>query len=130
MKASMTLNLAPYLEDLAQAGQDVDKIITEVLTEAAPQAKADMETELRKTSEQYTGATAETLFATDVQRDGNFIYFEMGADTTKDPAGLYKEFGRIRQNAEPFFRPVLTKIRKSGIKNMLKEIFEKLGIET
>jgi hypothetical protein len=131
MKAKFELKgLSVYLEDLNAAGHDIDQIVTDVLNEAAPIAKARMETILRSTSEQWTGATAASLYVTPAQRDGNFIFFEMGADVSTEPAGIYKEYGRIRQKAEPFLRPALTELRHSGIKRMLKAVFVKLGMKT
>lgn len=131
MKASFELKgLDALLEDLNAAGHDVDQAVTEVLTEAAPIAKDRMEQILRQTSEQWTGETAASLFATEVQKDGNYIFFEMGADVRSEQAGLYKEFGRTRQKAEPFLRPALTELRRVGIKKMLKDVFERLGVAT
>lgn len=130
MKATFEIKgLDAYLADLADANQDIDKVVTEVLDEARPVAQARMEEILRSTSEQWTGETAKTLFTSPVQQDGNFIYFELGANTGTDPSALFKEYGRIRQKAEPFVRPSLTELRRSGIKKMLKAVFERMGLE-
>ncbi len=131
MKATFTIKgLDTWLEDLAKAGQDVDQVVTDVLEEARPVAEERMRTILHNTSEQWTGETAKTLYTTPVQKDGNFIFFEMGANTGDDPSAQYKEYGRIRQKAEPFLRPSLTELRRSGIKKMLKAVFERMGMET
>lgn len=122
--------LDALLEDFAKAGADIDRVVTDVLNEAAPIAKDRMEAILRSTSEEWSGATAGTLFAGPVQRDGNYIFFELGADVAKDEAGLYKEYGNSRQVAEPFLRPALTELRRSGIKQMLKAVFDSMGIQT
>ena len=118
------------LEDFARAGEDVDQVVRDVLSEAAPIARDRMEENLRRTSEEWTGATAATLFATEPQQDGNYIFFELGVDVQKDEAGLHKEFGTARQAAEPFLRPSLTELRRTGIKRMLKAVFERMGIKT
>ena len=131
MKATFQIRgLDAWLEDLAKAGQDVDQVVTEVLDEARPVAEERMREILHSTSEEWTGATAETIYTSAVQKDGNFIYFEMGANTGSDPSAQYKEYGRIRQKAEPFLRPSLTELRRSGIKKMLKAVFERMGMET
>ena len=122
--------LDAYLEEIVRAGEDVDKIAAQVLDEARPVAEAELHTNLRKTSESWTGAADSTIFATPVQQDGNYIFFELGADVGQDPAGLYKEFGTTRQAAEPFVRPAFTKLRRSGIKAMLKKLMERMGIPT
>lgn len=131
MKGSFQIKgLDKYLEDIAQAGADIDRVVTDVLNEAAPIAQARMEAILRGTSEEWTGATAATLFAGPVQQDGNYIFFELGANVDKDEAGLYKEYGSGRQAAEPFLRPSLTELRRTGIKRMLKAVFDRMGIKT
>jgi hypothetical protein len=131
MKGSFQLKgLDPYLEDIQRAGEDVDKVVHEVLSEAAPVARDRMEEILRNTSEQWTGETAGSLFAGPVQQDGNYLFFELGANTREEIAGMYKEFGNARQAAEPFLRPSLTELRRTGIKQMLKAVFERMGIET
>lgn len=130
-KATFELKgLDTMLEDIARAGEDVDKVVHEVLNEAAPVARDRMEEILRSTSEEWTGATAETLFAGPVQQDGNYIFFELGANVKQDEAGLHKEYGTTRQAAEPFLRPALTELRRTGIKRMLKAVFERMGIAT
>jgi len=129
MKATFEIKgLDKYLEDLAKAEQDIDHVVTEVLEEARPVAQERMEQILHSTSDQWTGETAATLYTTPVQKDGNFIYFEMGANTGSDPSAQYKEYGRIRQKAEPFLRPSLTELRRSGIKKMLQQVLERMGI--
>lgn len=120
--------LDAYLEAFVQAGQDVDAVVEDLLTEAAPIAEREMHDNLRRTSEQWTGATAETIFATAPQRDGNYLFIEIGADTSKDPAGFYKEYGTARQAAEPFIRPAFTKLRRSALKQMLKRAAEAFGL--
>ena len=130
MKSSFqSKGIEAYLEEIARAGEDIDKVAAEVLTEARGDADAALHANLRKTSETWTGAADKTLFSTDVQQDGNFIYFELGADISKDPAAIYKEFGRPRQAAEPFFRPTFTKLR-GNVKKMLKEVFDQMGVRT
>lgn len=131
MKSSFALKgLDQYLEDLAQAGADIDSVVTGVLNEAAPIARDRMETILRNTSEEWTGATAATLFSGPVEQDGNYIFFELGAHVDIDEAGFYKEYGRGGQAAEPFLRPALTELRRTGIKRMLKAVFDRMGIKT
>jgi HK97 gp10 family phage protein len=122
--------LDKYLEELAAAEKDVDQVVADVLTEAAPIAEETMHKELRKTSETWTGAAAATLFTSSVQKEGNYIFIELGAHTGKDPAALYKEYGTARQAAEPFLRIAFRWLRKSKLKNMMKEVMEKFGLPT
>lgn len=130
-KGTFTLKgLDAYLEEIVKAGKDIDKVAAQVLNEARPIAERELHTNLRKTSETWTGAADKTIFAAPVQQDGNYIFFELGADVSQDPAGIYKEFGTTRQAAEPFVRPAFTKLRQSGIKRMLKQLMERMGIPT
>jgi phage protein, HK97 gp10 family len=122
--------LDKYLEDLAAAEKDVDQVVSDVLTEAAPIAEKTMRDELHKTSETWTGAAAATLFSSSVQRDGNYIFIELGANTGKDPAALYKEYGTARQAAEPFLRISFRWLRKNKLKAMMKEVMERFGLPT
>lgn len=131
MKGSFQLKgLDAFLEDIANAGEDVDQVVRDVLTDAAPIARDRMEAILRGTSEEWTGATAQTLFAGPVEQDGNYIYFELGAHVAEDEAGIHKEYGNSRQAAEPFLRPALTELRRAGIKKMLQDVFARMSIKT
>lgn len=85
---------------------------------------------LRASSETWTGATGRTLFSDGPKQDGNYIFLDIGADTQKDPAGFYKEFGTPRQAAEPFLRPTLQYYRRRGLKDYMKYILETFGLPT
>jgi HK97 gp10 family phage protein len=128
MKGNMTLNMAPFLEDLVAAGADIDQVVQEVLSGLQEPVKEEMRANLKKTSETWTGAAESTLFADPVAQDGNYSFVKFGADTSKDPAALYKEYGTARQAAEPFFRPTMTWARKQ-IRAGLKEVMKRMGLE-
>jgi uncharacterized protein YcgL (UPF0745 family) len=91
-------------------------------------AENEMRDQLRRTSETWTGGAEKTLFVKDVQQEGNYSFIEMGADVSKDPAALYKEFGTARQAAEPFLRPTMVFFRRQ-MKAMLKKVVEQMGLE-
>lgn len=130
VRGRMTWNLDAYLEALVQAEKDVDQAVTVLLEENRDYFGGLMYHYLRSTSEQWTGATAKTLFVSPVQRDGNFIFIELGADTQQDPSGLYKEFGRPNQAAEPFLRPTLVDLRRKELKRLMENLMEKMGVST
>jgi len=119
--------LDEYLEKIAAAGIDVDEAVAQALNESAPIVEAEMHRLLRASSETWTGATERTLFKTEAQREGNFTFVELGADTSSDPAGIYKEFGVPRQAAEPFIRPSFANMR-SRWRSKMKEILTSLGV--
>jgi hypothetical protein len=127
-RGRMDLNLGEYLEALVNAEQDVDQIAEEVLGQNKYNAVMLLYQNLRKTSEQWTGATAKTLFVEGPERDGNFIFIELGANTSVDPSAWYKEFGTPKQAAEPFLRPTLAYYRRGGLKQAMQAVLERLGL--
>lgn len=130
VRGRMTLGLDEYLETLVRAQKNVDEVVTELVDEAGPYAVGLMNHYLYASSETWTGATAKTLFSSKAQKEGNFIFVEIGADTQKDPAGWYKEYGRPNQAAEPFLRPTLAQYRKKELKRMMEKIMQKYGLPT
>lgn len=129
MKGNMTLNMAPFLEDLAAAGADIDQVVQEVLSGLQEPVKDEMRGNLKKTSETWTGAAESTLFADPVAQEGNYSFIKFGADTSSDPAALYKEYGTARQAAEPFFRPTMVWARKQ-VCEALKDVMQRMGLGT
>jgi hypothetical protein len=128
MKGRMDLDLGLYLEALANAEKDIDQVVEEVLDKNKYNVVMLMYQNLRKTSETWTEATAKTLFVEGPQRDGNYIYIELGAHTDSDPSALYKEFGKPRQAAEPFLRPTLLYYRRGGLKQAMQAVLERFGL--
>jgi len=126
----MTWNTDDYLEQLVKAEKDVDQVVAVLLEENRDYFGGLMYHYLWATSEQWTGATAKTLFVNPVQRDGNFIFIELGANTQDDPAALYKEYGRPRQAAEPFLRPTLIFLRRKELRRLMGLVLEKMGLPT
>jgi len=124
----MTLNVGPYLEILAQAGRDVDQVVTDELENNKYGMTMMMWKYLRESSETWTGATGRTLFFDGPQRDGNYIFIEIGAHTDVDPSAWYKEYGTPRQAAEPFLRPTLQYYRTKGIKIAMGIVLESFGL--
>jgi hypothetical protein len=130
VRGRMTLGLDAYLEVLQKAEKDVDAIATEVMQESARYSLGTLYHYLRISSETWTGSAARTLFAGPVQRDGNYIFFELGADISVDPAAFYKEYGKPRQAAEPFLRPTLAYWRRTGVMERMKILFDRMGLST
>jgi HK97 gp10 family phage protein len=122
--------LDAYLEELARAGQDADAAVADVLEEARPIAEANMQQRLRASSELWTGETAATIHVTPPQRDGNYTFIALEAGDADVPQAFYKEFGTTRQAAEPFWRPALTELRRTGLKRMMKQVLERMGVAT
>lgn len=127
MRARLTWNLDDYLEELVKAGEDVDEVTTELLSENSDYFGGLLYHYLWATSEQWTGATAKTLFVDPVRRDGNYIYVELGAKTGIDPSAWYKEYGTPRQAAEPFLRPTMVFLRRKELRRLMERLLEKMG---
>jgi HK97 gp10 family phage protein len=122
-----------YLETLVRAGVDVDRVVADVLTEAAPIAEDELRSHLLKTKQQgevWTGVTEGSIEASGVQRDGNYHFIELSVGASNIPQAFYKEYGTGRQAAEPFVRPAFRKLRQSKLKQMMKAVLEAFGLPT
>lgn len=122
-------NIDDYLEQLAKAEKGIDQVVFTLLDENRDYFGGLMYHYLRSTSDQWTGATAKTLFVSPVQRDGNFIFVELGANTQEDPSAWYKEFGRPNQAAEPFLRTTLAFLRRQEMRRLMGQAMEKMGLQ-
>jgi HK97 gp10 family phage protein len=117
-------NLDDYLERIAAAGRDVDEACARALEDAAPIVTDKMHEDLRKSSETWTGRTDATIQASTPQREGSYTFVEITAGGPSAPQAFYKEFGRTRQAAEPFFRTAFSNRRhlfRNAIKKRLTE---------
>jgi hypothetical protein len=128
MRGRWDLDLGPMLEALEAANEDVDAAVVETLEWYQPNILSLLYRNLRSTSETWTGASGRTLFCNGPLRDGNFIYLELGANTSEDLAPFYKEYGRPNQKAEPFLRPTMQYYRTGGLKDAMVRILERLGV--
>jgi hypothetical protein len=126
-KASLTIRgLDQYMERLAQAQEDIDQVVADVLDEARAPAEDMLHDHLRESSETWTGEMASQIDVSPVVRDGNFLFILL---KDSDPGAIYKEYGRPRQAADPFLRPTLEYFRRKGIKQMLKRVLERMGVQ-
>lgn len=131
MKASLSFKgLDAWMEDLAAAGESVDDAVTELLTDTQPFIAEELERNLEKTSETWTGETAASIDVSGVQKEGNYIFVEATAGGSDAPGAEYKEYGNTRQAAEPFFRPTFRgHLLKNKLKEGMKAIMEKAGLK-
>lgn len=119
MRGELTFKgLEEWMEQLAEAEQDIDDAVTELLGETQPFIGEELVAQLKKTSEQYTGETASTIQVSGVQQEGNYLFVEVTVGGANAPQAFYKEYGTTRQAAEPFVRPTF---RGHRLKNKLKE---------
>ena len=118
------------MEQLAEAGENVDDAVTELLGETQPFIKDEMVRILKQTSEAYTGETASTIQVSGVQQEGNYLFVEATVGGSDAPQAFYKEYGRTRQAAEPFVRPTFRGHRlKNKLKEGMKAIMSRMGLQ-
>ncbi len=128
-RGRLTWNIDDYLEQLVQAGENVNDVVTTLLDSNRDYFGGLMYHYLRSTSETWTGETAKTLFVDPVKHDGNFIYVEFGADLRQSAGAFYKEYGSARQAAEPFLRPTLIFLRRTQLRKLMEQLMTKMGVQ-
>lgn len=122
--------LESWMEQLAEAGQNVDDAVIELLGETQPFIEDEMVAQLKKTSEAYTGETASTIEVSGVQQEGNYLFVEATVGGSEAPQAFYKEYGTTRMAAEPFVRPTFRGHRlKNKLKEGMKTIMQRFGIK-
>jgi len=121
--------LSLFMEDLAKAGQDIDSAVETLLRDEEPYVENELRDNLKRTSEQWTGETANSIQISGVQRDGNYIFLEATAGGGEAPGAIYKEFGNTRQAAEPFVRPTFRgHLLKNRLRKAMKTMMKQMGL--
>ena len=122
--------LEDWMEQLAEAGENVDDAVSELLVETQPFIAEELNAQLKKTSETWTGETAASIDTSGVQQEGNYIFVEATAGGSETPSANFKEYGTTRQAAEPFFRPTFRGHRlKNKLKEGMKAILQLVGLQ-
>lgn len=130
MRGELTFKgLEDWMEQLAEAGKNVDDTVTELLGETQLFIAEELTGQLKKTSETWTGETAASIDVSGVQQEGNYLFVEATAGGSDAPGAIYKEYGNQRQAAEPFFRPTFRSHRlKNKLKEGMKAIMQRFGL--
>lgn len=130
-KGTLTFKgLEDWMGQLAEAGENVDDAVSELLIETQPFIADELTAQLKKTSETWTGETAASIDTSGVQQEGNYIFVEAAAGGSDAPGANYKEYGTTRQAAEPFFRPTFRGHRlKNKLKEGMKAIMQRMGLQ-
>lgn len=130
-KGTLTFKgLEDWMEQLAEAGENIDDAVTELLGETQPFIEQELTANLKKTSETWTGETAASIEVNGVQQEGNYLFLEVTAGGSDAPGAEHKEYGNTRQAAEPFFRPTFRGHRlKNKLKEGMKAIMQKAGLQ-
>ena len=120
--------LDEYLKKIQEAGENIDEAVEEAVDESTKPIYADIEKWAKK--HELTGATLKGVAKTDVQKEGNMFFSEVGIDTTHSKAAwhaVFVEYGTPKIPADPGIRPAFN---KSRIKKIQKQVLSKKGIPT
>lgn len=115
-----------FLEELAAIGANIDEAVADALNVGADVLLEGMQERVKV----LTGNLKSKLRKSDVKRDGNFYYIEVGLlrGTDADSAryGNSQEYGTSSMPAHPYIRPTFdedgTKARRA-MKDYLREKF-------
>lgn len=117
-----------YLKKIENAGRNIDEVIAEAIEESAKPIVDDIKAWANK--HKLTGATLEGVTVTDIQRDGNRIFVDIGIDTGSSKNAwhaVFVEYGTPTQAADPGIRNAFSE-NKSKVKRIQKNILNKGGI--
>lgn len=109
--------LEAYLEDLAQAGKDVDAAAQKALLAGGEVLAAEMRVLVRKD----THHLEQTIGVSDPQQDGNFSYVNVGVITDDAETAIYgnvNEYGSSSVEAQPYVRPPFRSKKAAAMKAM------------
>ena len=119
--------LEEYLKNIEAAGNSVDAAVMEALEESAKPIYEDIEAWAKK--HKLTGATLEGIVMSEVKRDGNYFYVEVGIDSDKNYGAwhaVFVEYGTPKMRADPGIRRAYSS-NKSKVKKLQQQIFERKG---
>ena len=118
--------LEEYLENIQQAGQDVDVVAAD-----AVQAAGDIFHDAVKANAEphrKTGEMENAIYETEPARNGNYTFVEVGVDKndTVDHE-LYVEYGTAKAAPHPFFRPAIDSTRNKA-RAAMRAVFKAVGL--
>ena len=122
--------LSEWMELLAEAADDVDGAVHEVIFEAATEVEQDMKSLVPID----TGNLHDHIQIDGPHQEGNFIYADVGVIhdagfTDKDTAiyGNVMEYGSTRVAAQPYIRPAIQK-NKSILRRSMQKVLKRYGV--
>lgn len=114
--------LDKYLEKVMKAGRNIDETVSKAVEESAKPIFDDIQKWAEK--HRMTGAVAEGVNTSEVKREGNRFYVEVGIDTNKSKFSwhaVFVEYGSPTTPADPGIRPSF-----GNNKNIVKQIQRKV----
>lgn len=117
-----TKGFEEYLEKIAQAGLDVDRVADEALSEGAKILKQGMESR----AAEFSGHMKSEISIIGPTNEGNYHSVKIGlfnVDREKEMYFFYQEMGSAKNAAHPFIRPAFSEDMKNARVKML-EVFK------
>jgi HK97 gp10 family phage protein len=120
--------LDEYLKKIQAAGNNVD----EAVKKAVEASCYPVNSYIKDWAEEhkFTGETLKGVKTSEIKQDGNYIYAEVGIDTTDAPTAwhaVFVEYGTPTQSADPGIRNAFDK-NKSLVKGIQKDVLAKAGV--
>jgi len=121
----VTKGFEEYLEKLAKASKDIDRVVPEALSSGGDVLLHGMKRRVPKD----THNLEQNLICTQPARDGNFHYVEVGlnknADAETNRYGNVQEFGSSDTQAQPYIRPTLDEDMGKARREMKKVFIDR-----
>jgi HK97 gp10 family phage protein len=118
------------LKKIEQAGRNIEKVVMEALEESAKPIYQDLDTWTAE--HELTGATRKGMNLSNVIKEGNKYYVEIGIDTSNSLLAwhaVFVEYGTPTQRADPGIRRAFEE-NKARVRTIQKRILVKGGIPT
>ncbi len=118
--------LSAYLDDIAQAGLDIDAAAARALAAGAKPILAQMKFDVPKD----THNLEEHLSIDGPHRNGNFSYVDIGIVTADPETGIYgnvQEYGSSSVQAQPYIRPSF-RSKKAAAGRAMKDSLKSEGL--
>ncbi len=118
--------LSAYLEDIAQAGLDIDAAAGRALAAGAKPILAQMKLLVPKDTHNLEAH----LDIDGPHRTGNFSYVDIGIITADQETGIYgnvQEFGSSSVQAQPYIRPSF-RSKKAATRRAMKDSLTSEGL--
>lgn len=117
-----------YLKKIQEVGGNVEESVTQAIAESAKPIYDDIKAWAEK--HKLTGATLKGVSISEVQREGNKFYVDVGIDTSKSENAwhaVFVEYGSPHNAADPGIRNAFAN-NKSKVKKIQRDILKKAGM--
>lgn len=119
-----------YLNNLQNMGQDVEHYVKKAIGESGKPIFEDLKNWAER--HKMTGAVLSGLVLTDVKKEGNYFYCDIGFDANVSPFSwhaVFVEYGTPFMGADPGVRPAFDN-NKRKVKQIQRRILSEGGVPT